>query len=224
MTKHSFFHRSRPALHPKKGFTLIEVLIAVAITAIIIAALYSTFFLSRKAVDAVDNSLVKLQECRAVLDVMKREIESAETEPTVSLGQTVPFGQNPYAYTLFKIDDRDFYGKEASQLVMTTFSPFLPGLTKITYAVEENDGKLVLRKKFDAAFGAPYTTKSVDLIEDVESFTVEAAYNDKWVKTWDSSVSNTPDQVRISVAIRIKKDENPITLTDTAKLRVGKML
>ena len=212
MVKHPSFDNSSFISQAKRGFTLIEVLIAVAIAAIIIAALYSTFFLSRKAVDAVDDSLVKLQECRAVLDAMKREIESA-----------VFSMEKPY--TLLRIDDRDFYGKQASQLVMTAFSPLLPGLSKITYTVDENEGKLTLRKKFDAAFGTPYKTRSVDLIEDVESFTIEAAYNDKWVKTWDSAASKSaPDQVRISVAIRIKKDENPMTLTDIAKLRVGKVL
>jgi len=200
--------------HPSKnGFTLIEVLIAVVITAIIVAALYSTFFLSRKAVDAVDDSLVKLQECRTVLDILKREIESAVYDKNKQ-------------YTLFKIDDRDFYGKQASQLVMTTFTPLSAGLTKITYVVEENDDKqLILRKKMDAVFGTPYETKSVDLIEDVESFSIEAQYIDKWVKTWDSTVSNGPPaQVRISVTVRTKKDETLFTISDIANWRVGRAL
>ena len=196
----------------KNGFTLIEVLLAVAITAIIITALYSTFFLSRKAVDAVDDSLVKLQETRAVLDVMKREIESA-----------VYTGEKPY--TLFKLDDRDFYGKQASRMVISTFTPLLPGISKITYTVEENDGKLVLTKQIDAAYGRPLDTRSVPLMEDIEGFTVEAGYNDQWVKTWDSAASNgVPDQIRISVKIRIKKEEDPFTIFDLAKLRVGRTL
>jgi general secretion pathway protein J len=196
----------------KNGFTLIEVLLAVAITAIIITALYSTFFLSRRAVDTVDDSLVKLQETRAVLDVMKREIESA-----------VYAREKPY--TLFKLDDRDFYGKQASRMVVSTFTPLLPGISKITYTVEENDGKLMLMKKIDAAYGRPFDTRGVPLMEDIEGFTVEAGYNDKWVKTWDSAVSNgVPDQIRISVKIRIKKEEAPFTISDLAKLRVGRTL
>jgi prepilin-type N-terminal cleavage/methylation domain-containing protein len=193
------------------GFTLIEVLIAVAITAVIIAALYSTFFLSRRAVDAVDDSLIRLQETRAVLDIMKREIESAVCDKT-------------RPYTLFKLDDRDFYGKQASQLVMTTFAPLLPGVSKITYAVEEKDGRLTLTKKIDAAYGKPVETRSIALVEDIDSFTVEAGFGDKWVKTWDGTASNLPDEVRISVMIRAKKDENPVTISDVAKLRVGRAL
>ena len=196
----------------KNGFTLIEVLIAIVITAMIITALYSTFFLSRRAVDAVDNSLVKLQETRAVLDVMKREIESA-----------VYAGEKPY--TLFKLYDRDFYGKQASMMVVSTFTPLLPGISKVTYAVEENDEKLILTKKIDAAYGRPLDTQSVPLMEDIEGFTVEAGYNNTWVKTWDSAASKgVPDQIRISVKIRIKKEEDPFTISDLAKLRVGKTL
>lgn len=195
----------------KDGFTLIEVLLAVAITAIIITALYSTFFLSRKAVDAVDNSLVRLQETRAVLDVMKREIESAVYD-------------KGKPYTLFKLDDRDFYGKQASKMVISTFTPLLPGISKITYTVEEDDGKLVLMKKVDAAYGRPIDTRSVPLMEDIEGFTVEAGKNDKWVKTWDAVSNGVPDQIRISVKMRIKKEEEPFTISDLATLRVGNTL
>ncbi len=193
----------------RKGFTLLEVLIAVAVTAVIIAALYSTFFLSRRAVDAVDDSLVRLQEARSMLDVMKREIESSLYDPMK-------------LYTLFKVDDRDFYGKQASQLVVTTFAPSLPGVSKITYAVEENNGKLTLTKKIDAAFGKAVETRSFALMEDIDSFTVETGYSDKWIKTWDSAVNKgTPEQVRISVAFRIKKEDAPLIVTEIAKPRTG---
>ena len=48
----------------EKGFTLIEVLISVAILSGLVFALYSTFFVSRKAVSAVDDSLIRLEARR----------------------------------------------------------------------------------------------------------------------------------------------------------------
>lgn len=197
------------------GFTLLEVLIALAITSILIASLYSTFFLSRRAVDAVDDSLLRLQEARRVIDIITREIESAVYDS---------YGSGK-AFTVFKLDDRDFYGKQASQLLFTAFSPLLPGLAKINYAVEESDGKLVLKKKIFSAFYKSDEKKSIELMEDVESFTVEAKYNNKWVKTWDSIASNgIPEEIRVSVTIIAKKDTSPLTISDIARPRYGKTL
>ena len=194
------------------GFTLLEVLVAVAITSIIVAALYSAFFLSRRAVDAVDESLLRLQESRAVLDIMKKEIESVLYRP-----------ERPY--TVFKLDDRDFYGKQASQILLTSFSSVLPGLAKITYSVEEREGKLVLRKKISSAFSQAGETTGTEMMENIESFTVEAGYNGKWVRTWDSGVvRGIPDEIRISLKIYTRKDESPVTLSEIARPRTGRPL
>lgn len=194
------------------GFTLLEVLIAFAITCIVLAALYSTFFLSTKAVGAVDESLLKLQEARFVVDVMKRELESAVYRA----------GKD---YAVFKIDDRDFYGKQASRLTFTAFSPSLPALSKISYFVEENDKKLVLKKAMISAYSRTGEAKPVELMEDIESFTVEAKINDKWVKTWDGALSSgLPEQIRISLNVRTKDGEVPITISDIAKKRIDSTL
>src|SRR4030066_123364 len=85
------------------GFTLIEVLIAVAILSIVLAAIYSTFFLSHRAIEGMDESMLKLQESRKAIDILRCELDSSYYE-----GKEVK--------TFFKIQDRDVYGKQASQL------------------------------------------------------------------------------------------------------------
>jgi len=210
------------------GFTLLEVLVAVSIFSVLIAALYSTFFLSHRAVDAVDDSLLRLQEARAVVDLLKREIESAYYDS----GKT----SNNTQYTVFKVEDRDFYGKQASQLLFTSFSPLLPGLAKITYTVTEDDGKLTLKKKIISAFSQKDETKSIDLMEEIESFTLEVNVAGLWVKTWDSALTkNTlPDAVRISLKVAARKEKNltpergtspeAFTISDIAKPRYMKTI
>jgi len=200
------------ARYGEEGFTLLEVLIALGISVIIITALYSAFFLSRKAVDAVDDSLLRLQESRALLDTIKREMESALYE------RVKP-------YTFFKLEDRDFYGKQASRVSFTSFSPLIPGLAKIDYSVEEDDGKLVLKKRIGSVFAQAGEPKSVELMENLESFTVEVRYGDKWVKTWDSAESNSmPEEIRVSVKVSEKKGETPFMVYDVARPRYGKPL
>lgn len=200
------------------GFTLIEILVALAILSVIITALYSTFFLSHKAINAVDDSLVRMQEARTILDIIKKEIEAAVYS-------------RDREYTLFKLEDRDFYGRQASQLTFTAFSPLSPGLSKIIYAVEEDKGSPVLRKKLVSAFTKPLETKSMDLMEDLYSFTIEARYQDQWVKTWDSALNyGIPDEVKITVTL-LNKDKDkkqdsgtPYSISDIAKPMIGKTI
>ncbi len=200
------------------GFTLIEVLVAFTILSIVIAALYSAFFVSRRAIDTVDDSLIRLQEARAVVDTLRKELEAS-------------LYSREQEYAIFKLSDRDFYARQASQLVFTSLSGLLPGLSSITYTVEEKEGVLVLKKEIVQAFTKPASHNDFGLIEDIGSFTIEARYNDQWVKTWDSSLSNSiPDEIRISIKIAPKKREGMrdnqvsrelITISETARPRLG---
>ena len=193
----------------KKGFTLMEVLIAVAILSIVLAALYSTFFLSHRAIEGMDESMLKLQESRKAIDILRCELDSSYYD-----GKEVN--------TFIKIQDRDVYGKQASQISFTAFSTLRPGLSRVSYYIEDKDGKLNLLKKI----GSPYSkeeTEGVDIIEDLEGFNVEAKYNDTWVKTWDTDVNKAkPEEIRIGLTMMIKGKK--VTLSDIAKPRIGRSL
>jgi general secretion pathway protein J len=191
----------------KRGFTLIEILIATAILSVVLAAIYSTFFLSHKAMEGMDESMLKIQETRKAIDILRRELDSV-------------YFDSGDKYTSFKIVDRDIYGKQATQLTFTTFSTLRPSLSRISYYIEEQDKKLILFKKI----GSPYSDKEtdgVDIIEDIEAFTVEAIYNDNWVKTWDTEIiQGLPEKLRISITIKIKGRD--ITLSDISSPKVEK--
>ncbi len=200
------------------GFTLMEVLIALTITSFVITALYATFFLSQKAIGAIDDSLIRLQECRSAIDTLKREIESA-------------YYAKDKGYSVFKLEDRDFYGRSSSRLTFTSFSPLIIGLAKISYTVKETDGKLILKKSIASAFNSKTQAKEVELIEDIHSFSIEVKFKDSWVKTWDCSITNQlPDEVRISIAFfgkapndkRLPKET--VSVFDIAKPMIGKTL
>lgn len=189
------------------GFTLIEVLIAVAILSIVLAAVYSTFFLSHRAIDGMDESMLKLQESRRALDILKRELDSAYVDIEDE-------------QTQLKILDRDIYGKQASQLTVTAFSPLRPGVSKISYYVEDKDKKLVLFKKLESPYKKE-ETEGVDIIEDLEEFTLEARYNDSWVRTWDTGVNkDMPYEIKITLTMLVKGRK--ITLSDIARPKFGK--
>ena len=201
-----------------RGFTLIELVIAIAIMSMVLAALYSSFLLADRALVQVGESSLKLQESRAFVDTLKRELESIRYSPDNS-------------FCVFKINDRDFYGRQASSLTMTTTTPLMKGLAKINYAIEERDGSLVITKSMVSAFSQEAEESRVDIVEDIESFTLQAKYQDIWVKTWDSSLSkNAPAEVKITLTMRMKsyKEEAssavPFSVFETAKVMVGRPL
>jgi prepilin-type N-terminal cleavage/methylation domain-containing protein len=211
----SYFIKKRWIQGRYKGFTLIEVLISIAIMAIILIALYSTFALANRALFDVDQSLVKLQEARAFVDTLKREIEST-------------FYSKDISYCVFKMDDRDFYGRQTSSLTVTSSSPLIKGLANINYTVEERKGILVITKNMVSALSQATENNRMDLLEDIESFTLQAKYQNAWVKTWDSSLTKvTPDEVKIILTIRMKnregEDKNalPFSIFETARVRIG---
>jgi general secretion pathway protein J len=194
--------------HRCSGFTLLEVLVSVAILSIVLTAIYSTFFLAQRAVDGMDESLVKLQESRRALDILRCELDSA-------------FFQASDANTFLQIKDRDFYGKSASELKFTSFSVLQPGLSKISYYIEQGDGTLHLFKKIEMPQQTQEETEGFEIIENIDAFSIEAKYNDQWVKTWDTDINqDIPGEIRINLVFRIK--DRTVTLSDIAKPRINK--
>jgi general secretion pathway protein J len=191
------------------GFTLIEILVAVAILSILLAAIYSTFFLSYKAIEGMDESMVKLQEARRALDILKRELDST-------------FYAVDDQSTFLRIVDRDVYGKQATRLEFTAFSPQRPGVSTVTYFIEDKEGKLNLFKKVESPYRKE-ETEEADIIEDMGSFGIEAKYNDTWVKTWDTSINKgVPEEIRINLGITIKG--RTVTLSDISSPKIGRKI
>jgi general secretion pathway protein J len=194
----------------RRGFTLLEILVALALLAIVLTALYSTFFLSQKAIEGVDESLLTLQECRMTMDTIGREMDSVVY---------MPLNKN----SLFKIEDRDYFGKPASRVSFTSFSPLVPGLSLISYYAEEKDGVLTVYKKIRNAYQTGGDPEAVDVVDNAESFAVEVMYQGKWVKTWDTSeTGKVPERIRVTLMIKLK--DRPVTLYETATPRIGRAL
>jgi prepilin-type N-terminal cleavage/methylation domain-containing protein len=194
----------------REGFTLMELMVSLALLSIILAAVYSTFFLSQKAIEGLDDSLVKLQECRMTLDTMEREFESL-------------FYNQSNKNSLVKIEDRDFFGKAAARVTFTAFSPLVPGLSVITYYVEEKDGALTVFKKLKSSLDTGKDPEGVEVIEKVEAFSVEVMNDGKWIKTWDSAeTGKIPEKIRVTLTITMK--DHPLTLSETATPRIGQQL
>ena len=70
----------------ESGFTLIELLITMTIGLIILTALSSTFLMQSKIYDVQEQVAEMVQNARAAMDMMSREIRMAGYDPTGSAG------------------------------------------------------------------------------------------------------------------------------------------
>ncbi len=182
------------------GFTLLEVLLATALTVIVLGAVYATFFLVEKASSRGQQSLLVLYEAQKTMDLLRRELEAAEGPMTVV--------------------DKEYFGKHGSTLSFTAFSPKNGVLSKIVYSAKEGDEKnrtITLGKELQAPGRKP---QEDDLLEDIDEFSVQVYSGGKWVNTLEAG--SPPEDVRITLRI-VFKDE-PLTLEETVTPRIGKQL
>ena len=75
----------------EKGFTLIEMLISMAIGLIIMAALSSAFLMQRKTYDVQEQIVEMVQTARAAMDMMTREIRMGGYDPTGAGFDGIPY-------------------------------------------------------------------------------------------------------------------------------------
>jgi general secretion pathway protein J len=196
------------------GFTLIEVLISLTLMTVVLGAVYSSFFSVHRALERFDTVSLKYHEARTALDMLRREIESAFLKN--------PRDVDAKASTIFEIKDRDIFGKNASSLKLTSFSYTGSNLYAVSYFVKEKDGRLDLLKAVNPPVinAQEYT---LEIIESIESFTVETLFNNKWVKTWNTvNTGMLPEVVKVSIEF----DDNGkiVKLSEYARPRIGMRL
>ncbi|MCK4911079.1 MAG: prepilin-type N-terminal cleavage/methylation domain-containing protein [Thermodesulfovibrionales bacterium] len=199
-----------PIRPPLGGFTLIEVLIAVSLSAMVLAALYSSFFVTQRAIHASEDTLITLHEARTALDIMRREVEAAFT----GYDKKSKSRQED-----FIISDRDFYGEQASGLSFVTHASIYKGPARVTYHVEEREERLVLIKTLTTIALDEGEAPEAEMVEEIISFTVEASNKgSSWQRTWKRN--KMPRMLRITLEVPL--GERSVELSITAKPREGR--
>lgn len=194
-----------------KGFTLLELLIALALLAILSAALYGTYFSLMRGREVATAGMESRRELRATLDMLRRELCSA-------------FYVRGDKRLHFVVEDRDIFGKPASTLEFTAISApsgsSFPSsdLVTLRYQPVEKDKKIVLARQAKDLFVTQEPSRYPQM-DEVEGFLVECYYGGKWVKSWDTAINmGLPKSVRIT--IRIREGEKTVDFFTFATPRV----
>ena len=187
-----------------KGFTLIEMLVALALLVILTGAIYGTYFSVAAAREKGGARIEERRELSTTLGKLHSELTSA-------------FFNSDNKRLHFVVEDRDSFGKPTSILQFTAVAPPrvdpapASDLVLVRYSVQEKEGVLTLvRESRD-----PYLDQSVKsvpypVMEVIEGFLVECYNGGKWVRIWDTRKSDTapglydslPKHVRVTLTMK----------------------
>lgn len=195
------------------GFTLLEVLIALALLSLVAGALYGTFFALTKGRKTATASMEERRELRSTLDLLRRELSGVYYK-----------GPNGNKRLHFVVEDRDQYGKPASILEFTAIAPPSPDNSSsdqvlVRYEPLVKDGKMLLSRQSRDLYLEAEPPRYPQM-EELSAFLVECYDGSKWVKSWDTAINfGLPKAVRVTVTV--KEGERTVEFSAIATPRIG---
>ena len=171
----------------RNGFTLLEILVALSIAAIVIGSAYTLLFTVKQGTAGVYEKMLEKEKAFNLLSMVRKEVESI-------------YYSRDTDYTGIKIEEKDFYGKPASRLTFTCF--FRDGIKVISYAVEEDkDNRLNIIKTISDVIRGGKPVK-ITVLKDVEGFSAQVL-DEGYDKVYDSTkLKKVPKAVKISLLLK----------------------
>ncbi|MBI3601143.1 MAG: prepilin-type N-terminal cleavage/methylation domain-containing protein [Nitrospinae bacterium] len=171
-----------------RGFALIELLIAVAITSILLTALYAAFFSIYRVTEAVEDKMERHLDTGSFLDQFVKEVNSAYFKTTNSM-------------TIFTGEKKGL----TSFLSFTAFTrPVLKegspssDLMSVSYFVEEENGVGTLYRETRNPYGEEKS--KLEVLKGIKGFEVGFFNGKDWASAWDASLEKRlPEAVRAAV-------------------------
>lgn len=201
-----------------KGFTLLEILLAITLLGIVAAALYGSYFTVVRARERASEGIEARRELGGTLDLIRRECGAAVYRRGDKKLRLV-------------VEDRDSFGRPSSVLELTTRMPPSveqrkeSGISLVRYQMSEqgeqrNDKPRILTRREQDVLLETTDTKPYPQMERIGAFLVECYDGSKWVKSWDTALNNRlPTMIRITVLV--EENGKPVEFSSLAPMRVN---
>lgn len=170
------------------GFTLVEVILAVALSALLLTIVYWTYFNINRSIDAAEENQQALETGRILTEMIRRDIRGMITDrfSLKAKNQTV--------------DDRVL-----GQVEFVTTAGFYADplkLRRVGYELFVNDrgDKIFVRKEsVDLSDTLDANAKVFELSRIVSGFQLEFFNGTEWTDAWDSDTTGAlPKQIRVT--------------------------
>jgi general secretion pathway protein J len=190
-----------PLSDTRRGFTLLEILIALALLGVLAGTLYSTYFALIKGRESAAEGMEERRELRTTLDLLRRELNST------FYANRPPVGEKKNRLH-FSVEDKDIFGKPASRLTFTAIAPPQAGglavsdQVDLVYEIVERDKQMILTRQAKDLYH-PGEVQRFPQMENIEGFLVECLSGDKWVKVWDTELQHQlPKSIRVTITVK----------------------
>lgn len=191
-----------PGRRSEGGFTLLELMVATAISSVVLVALYMSFSSMLAARSALDSEIERQRQTTRFMDAFSKEIASAYISG--SRGAAF-FRGEPVAG-----------GRPDSAIEFTALTHPLPGqgasgdLVAIRYSVAEGEGGMpaLFREAWN-----PYAkdrgkgAEKVEVISGIKGFDLRFYNGASWAAAWDSGLENRAPAAVLAVLKTIEKGE-----------------
>jgi type II secretion system protein J len=179
------------------GFTLLEILLATAISALIGLVLFSAMSIGFRARTSASDQTRAVRQAGVVLDLIKQDLQSA----------VVPRGQLAGPFIGYAMGTA---GAEADSLQFHTLGrdaddgPFSDGIRRVQFALRTDVSPTVLVRRVERNLLSvnPRPPLEEVLARDVHAFAVRYYNGFTWSQEWDSSVRD--DRLPLAVEVTIE--------------------
>lgn len=181
------------------GFTLIEILVAISILAIVLTSVYGIFTSVSNTRERLDADSAEYHKARVVFDRLGRELRGAYFQP---LNSDLVFTGN-------SADDESLE-LELTTTAFTPISQMESGIVRVRYQLgvdQDNDGSgLVLMRSEQPAYEKDTTADMMRFVPGINAMQIRFFSNGQWQTDWDSRVSGMPELVEITLQLRTKDE------------------